>query len=34
MAREEAAKCALLCANCHVEVEAGITTLPAATPLF
>ena len=23
-AREEAAKCALLCANCHAEVEAGI----------
>lgn len=28
--REEAAKCVLLCANCHVEVEAGIATLPSA----
>ncbi len=28
-ARAEAAKCVLLCANCHVEVEAGITRLPA-----
>lgn len=27
--REEAPKCALLCANCHVEVEAGLTELPA-----
>ncbi len=27
--REEATKCVLLCANCHVEVEAGIATLPA-----
>jgi len=26
--RAEAAKCALLCANCHAEVEAGITPLP------
>jgi transposase len=26
--REEAAKCALLCANCHAEVEAGATELP------
>jgi hypothetical protein len=25
--REEARKCALLCANCHAEVEAGIATL-------
>jgi transposase len=25
--REEAAKCVLLCANCHVEVEAGIRVL-------
>jgi hypothetical protein len=25
--RTEAAKCALLCANCHAEVEAGIVTL-------
>jgi hypothetical protein len=23
-AREEARKCALLCANCHAEVEAGL----------
>lgn len=30
-AREEAAKCVLLCANCHVEVETGITPLPAIT---
>lgn len=28
--REEAAKCVLLCANCHAEVETGIATLPAA----
>jgi transposase len=27
-ARAEARKCVLLCANCHVEVEAGIATLP------
>jgi transposase-like protein len=27
-AREEAAKCVLLCSNCHAEVEAGITPLP------
>jgi hypothetical protein len=27
-AREEAAKCVLLCANCHAEVEAGATELP------
>jgi hypothetical protein len=26
-AREEAGKCVLLCANCHAEVEAGVTTL-------
>jgi 5-methylcytosine-specific restriction endonuclease McrA len=26
--REEAAKCILLCSNCHAEVEAGIATLP------
>jgi hypothetical protein len=26
--REEARKCVLLCANCHAEVEAGITPLP------
>lgn len=28
-ARAEARKCVLLCSNCHVEVEAGITTIPA-----
>jgi transposase len=27
--REEARKCVLLCANCHGEVEAGITSVPA-----
>jgi transposase-like protein len=27
-AREEAAKCVLLCANCHAEVEGGFTQLP------
>lgn len=26
--RREAGKCSLLCANCHAEVEAGVTTLP------
>jgi hypothetical protein len=26
--REEVAKCALLCSNCHAEVEAGIQSLP------
>jgi hypothetical protein len=26
--REEAAKCVLLCSNCHAEVEAGISPLP------
>ena len=26
--RAEAAKCVLLCANCHAEVEAGVTELP------
>jgi len=29
-ARSEAAKCALLCANCHAEVEAGVTPAPMA----
>lgn len=28
-ARVEAAKCVLLCANCHAEVESGVTPLPA-----
>lgn len=34
-ARAEAAKCVLLCANCHAEVEAGVATLgdaPADNP--
>lgn len=30
--REEAAKCVLLCANCHVEVELGHATLRRAEP--
>jgi transposase len=30
-AREEAAKCVLLCANCHAEVEAGLATIPDGT---
>ena len=29
-ARAEAAKCVLLCSNCHAEVEAGTAKLPAA----
>ena len=29
-ARAEMAKCVLLCANCHAEVEAGLVALPAA----
>jgi Homeodomain-like domain len=28
-ARDEVAKCVLLCGNCHAEVEAGIATIPA-----
>ena len=28
-ARTEAAKCVLLCSNCHAEVERGLTALPA-----
>src|SRR3954469_19282865 len=28
-AREEARKCVLLCSNCHVEVEAGLVTVPS-----
>jgi len=28
LAREEAEKCVVLCANCHAEVEAGVTSLP------
>ena len=30
-ARAEVAKCVLLCANCHAEVEAGLATIAAAT---
>jgi transposase len=30
-ARAEMAKCALLCANCHAEVESGLVTLPSAS---
>lgn len=30
--REEARKCVLLCANCHAEVEAGITEMPLNSP--
>jgi ribosomal protein L30E len=26
-ARAEMAKCVLLCANCHAEVESGLTTI-------
>jgi transposase-like protein len=29
--RAEAAKCVLLCSNCHAEVESGIATLPVAS---
>jgi 5-methylcytosine-specific restriction endonuclease McrA len=29
--RAEAAKCVLLCSNCHAEVEAGVATLSAET---
>ena len=30
--RDEAAKCVLLCANCHAEVEAGISILQPVMP--
>ena len=30
-ARAEAKKCVLLCANCHVEVEAGVRTVPVTS---
>jgi len=30
--REEAAKCVLLCANCHAEVESGAAQLPVPSP--
>jgi hypothetical protein len=26
--KAEAAKCALLCANCHAEIESGVAALP------
>lgn len=29
--REEARKCALLCANCHAEVEAGVSAVPVSS---
>jgi hypothetical protein len=32
-ARSEAAKCVLLCATCHAEVEAGVATLPQTPQL-
>ena len=32
-AREEARKCVLLCANCHAEVEAGVTAHPGGRRL-
>jgi hypothetical protein len=28
-ARSEAAKCVLLCSNCHAEVERGLAAVPA-----
>ena len=28
--RAEAAKCVLLCSNCHAEVEDGVATIPIA----
>ncbi len=31
-ARAEAAKCVLLCANCHAAVESGVRELPSSTP--
>jgi transposase len=31
--RAEAEKCALLCANCHAEVEAGLTAMPLDSKL-
>ncbi|HEV2820015.1 MAG TPA: hypothetical protein VGW11_05860, partial [Solirubrobacteraceae bacterium] len=32
-AREEAAKCVLVCANCHAEVEAGGAILDGTTSI-
>ena len=31
-ARAEVAKCVLLCANCHAEVEGRIATIPRSSP--
>jgi transposase len=31
--RKEASKCALLCANCHAEVEAGYSTIDVDAPV-
>lgn len=31
--RQEAQKCVLLCSNCHVEVEAGVSNLPSQLPV-
>jgi transposase-like protein len=31
--RKEAAKCVLLCANCHAEVEVGVSQLPGKVPV-
>ena len=31
-ARDEARKCVLLCANCHAEVEAGLSRIPGPIP--
>lgn len=30
-ARREAAKCVLLCSNCHAEIESGVCTLPGVS---
>ena len=32
--RAEAAKCVLVCANCHGEIEAGLIESPAAGPTY